>query len=408
MTDVMIIGGGFPGLVAALACSKLDLKVKLFDIKSSLNDSQAHAFKPIVLNAASWQLMSALGVTKDLKEKAYGLKTMHVLRYGWSKFTFNAQPHRHPNLGYVVMGAELQNALANHVANDKNISCYLNADIKQVTAGQSPSIQTTDQTHRSRLILVADGRQSVSRQSLGIAYEQASWHKSALVASVSLDANRSDAYLKFVPGGTIACIPTATSKHQIILATKEEDEIFTLESKALLPALQALMGEVCTIKHVDMHKVFPLGQGIAPEIGIPGALLIGDAGFAIPPVGAQGLNLAFYDIAVLADLLAKAQESDMSLSSKAFVDRFNHLVMPHHDRLLKGIKGLMTMTDWSAPWLQSLQGVALFMANYVSPFKHYVAEFGMGFRYPMPSLIRGRIPKVYPRIIKTNEVDDHV
>ena len=110
----------------------------------------------------------------------------------------------------------------------------------------------------------------------------------------------------------------------------------------------------------------------------------------------------------MADLLAKAQESDMSLSSKAFVDRFNHLVMPHHDRLLKGIKGLMTMTDWSAPWLQSLQGVALFMANYVSPFKHYVAEFGMGFRYPMPSLIRGRIPKVYPRIIKTNEVDDHV
>ena len=74
MTDVMIIGGGFPGLVAALACSKLDLKVKLFDIKSSLNDSQAHAFKPIVLNAASWQLMSALGVTKDLKEKHTGLK----------------------------------------------------------------------------------------------------------------------------------------------------------------------------------------------------------------------------------------------------------------------------------------------------------------------------------------------
>ena len=168
------------------------------------------------------------------------------------------------------------------MANDKNISCYLNADIKQVTAGQSPSIQTTDQTHRSRLILVADGRQSVSRQSLGIAYEQASWHKSALVASVSLDANRSDAYLKFVPGGTIACSPTATSKPHIILATKEEAEIFTLESKALLPALQALMGEVCTIKHVDMHKVFPLGQGIAPEIGIPGALLIGDAGFAIP------------------------------------------------------------------------------------------------------------------------------
>lgn len=408
MIDVAIIGGGFPGLVAALACAKLNLKVHLFDVKESLQDSQSHAFKPIVLNAASWQVLSVLGVASVLKSKAHGLKRMHVLRDIWSKFSFEADKRRHPNLGYVVMGSDLQNELANQVEAHKNITCILGADIKKIEAGAHPTIHMANKVYKTNLLIIADGRQSQNRQMLGMQYEQSDWDKSALVASVKLKSLNEDAYLRFVSGGTAACIPTAQGMHQIILAKNKNDEVFNLEKLDLLNYLKQQMQGICDIDKLERHMVFPLGQGIASQVSLPGAILLGDAGFAIPPVGAQGLNLAFFDIAVLTDLLAKAIENNMSFSDKEISKRFNQTVMPHHEKLLKGVKALMTVFDIHAIWLQSLHGLALKLANYIPPFKHYIAEFGMGFRYPMPSLIRGQMPKVYPKVIRDNEVNSRV
>ena len=195
---------------------------------------------------------------------------------------------------------------------------------------------------------------------------------------------------------------------EIILAKNKNDEVFNLEKLDLLNYLKQQMQGICDIDKLERHMVFPLGQGIASQVSLPGAILLGDAGFAIPPVGAQGLNLAFFDIAVLTDLLAKAIENNMSFSDKEISERFNQTVMPHHEKLLKGVKALMTVFDIHATWLQSLHGLALKLANYIPPFKHYIAEFGMGFRYPMPSLIRGQMPKVYPKVIRDNEVNSRV
>ena len=405
MTDVIIIGGGFPGLVAAIACSKLNLKVQLFDVKDSLKDSQLHAFKPIVLNAASWQLLQALDVTNALKPKAHGLKKMHVLRDAWSTFSFDADQRRHPHLGYVVMGSDLQNELAKKVEADQNITCFLSANIESIEAGEHPKIQMAGKVYAASMLIIADGRQSENRTKLGMAYAQSEWNKKALVASVELDHASEDAYLRFVTGGTAACIPTASGMHQIILAKHLDDEIFNLDQAALHASLQQHMEGVCSIKTLHRHMVFPLGQGIAPKVAIPGAILLGDAGFAIPPVGAQGLNLAFFDIGVLVDLLAHAVENNVSFCDATFAARYNKMVMPHHDKLLKGVSTLMNLFDMNATWLQSMHGLALKLANYVSPFKRYVAEFGMGFRYPMPNLIRGQMPKIYPKVMRRTEMD---
>ena len=405
MTDVIIIGGGFPGLVAAIACSKLNLKVQLFDVKDSLKDSQLHAFKPIVLNAASWQLLKALDIAKALESKAHGLKKMHVLRDAWSTFSFDADQRRHPHLGYVVMGADLQNELAKTVEQDQNITCFLNAKIDSIEAGDQPQIHIADKAYAAKLLIVADGRQSENRTKLGMAYTQSEWDKNALVASVELEDACEDAYLRFVSGGTAACIPTASGMHQIILAKQKSDDIFKLDDEALLASLKAHMADICEIKKLHRHMVFPLGQGIASKVAMPGAILLGDAGFAIPPVGAQGLNLAFFDIGVLADILAHAIENEVPFNDEKFSQRYNQTVMPHHDKLLKGVSTLMNLFDMNAIWLQSMHGLALKLANYVSPFKRYVAEFGMGFRYPMPALIRGQIPKIYPKVMRQAEVD---
>lgn len=398
MNEIIIIGGGFPGLVAALSFASMQYRVKLFDVKDQLADSQLHAFKPIVLNAASWQLLSALELTQSLQAKAYGLRQMHVLRHAWSTFTCRADQKRHPHLGYVVMGADLQNHLAKAVDENPNITCFLGHPIDEIVAGEHPYIVYQQKQIKADLLIVADGRNSAQRQALNMPYVTADWGKKALVAAVKLKAPCPDAYLRFIDGGTIACIPTAHEVHQVIMTKNSEHAIFNQTKAEQQAYLNEALGDVVAIDELKQVMVFPLGEGVAQQVAIPGAILIGDAGFAIPPVGAQGLNLAFYDIASLLDLVVEAADQGMPLSSQQISDRHQASVKPHHDKLLKGVHALVQIFDVQSTWLQTLHGLSLRIANHLPPIKRQIAEFGMGFRYPMPHLIRGRLPVSYPRV----------
>lgn len=122
MSDLIVVGGGFPGLVTALAAANQNFKVTLFDAKKSLMDSQNHSFKPIVLNASSWRMLETLGVTQQLAENAYGLPKMRVIRQSWAQFVFSADGSRFDYLGFVVLGALLQNHLAEMVLKKKGYS----------------------------------------------------------------------------------------------------------------------------------------------------------------------------------------------------------------------------------------------------------------------------------------------
>ena len=42
MKTILIVGGGFPGLVTALSCAQLGYQVRLFDVKESLMDINTH------------------------------------------------------------------------------------------------------------------------------------------------------------------------------------------------------------------------------------------------------------------------------------------------------------------------------------------------------------------------------
>ena len=53
--------------------------------------------------------------------------------------------------------------------------------------------------------------------------------------------------------------------------------------------------------------VYHLSKSLGRTLCIPGAVLVGDAAHTVHPVGGQGMNLAFQDAELLADLLGPAQ-----------------------------------------------------------------------------------------------------
>ncbi|MAH60701.1 MAG: hypothetical protein CMF42_00145 [Legionellales bacterium] len=400
MKTILIVGGGFPGLVTALSCAQLGYQVRLFDVKESLMDSQNHAFKPIVINASSWRLFSALGCSDQLIEYAYPLANMHVLRQDWARFSFNADGHRFPYLGYVIMGHQLQNTISEAVLAHPNITCYLGVKLTALDLKPKPQLTVGKRSFNGDLLVACDGMRSWCRQQQNIPYEQKSWHKKAMIIPTLMKEVSTDAYLRFTEFGTIACLPTQKSHHQLILTAQSDHSLFTYESEHIQTLAQDLLGDIGQINHCEKPVVFDLQEGFAPQVATPGMVLLGDAGFSIPPVGAQGLNLAFYDIGVLADLLAESLSTGQALASKRFADRYNDIVMIHHKNLLDRVGYLVNLFNLQNPILQVGHGLGLKIMNHVGLFKKYIAEFGMGLRYPVPSLLRGRQPDVYMRVKK--------
>ncbi len=69
-------------------------------------------------------------------------------------------------------------------------------------------------------------------------------------------------------------------------------------SAALEDQLQGVIGTITTL---TPRRTFPLSTLIANRFGAARTALIGEAGHAFPPIGAQGLNLGLRDVATLLD-----------------------------------------------------------------------------------------------------------
>ncbi len=404
MSDLIVVGGGFPGLVTALAAANQNLKVTLFDAKKSLMDSQNHSFKPIVLNASSWRMLETLGVTQQLAENAYGLPKMRVIRQSWAQFVFSADGSRFDYLGFVVLGALLQNHLAEMVLKNKNINCVLGHKPTEITLEPKPRVVVNKKKYSADLIIAADGGRSWCRQQLKMPFDFKDWHKKAIIITATLSKRQSDAVLRFLSFGTIACIPTKDNQYQIILTADADHPIFDHDIEFVHAQIKTYLEGVVDVEEMSTKPaIFPLSEGVAPKVAIPGCILIGDSGFMIPPVGAQGLNLAFYDIAVLIDTICEAKHANKKISSLDFANRFNAVVMPHHQTLLTRVTQLVQLFQLQNPILQFMHGFGLAAFDKVLPVKKMIAEFGMGIRYPVPSLLRGRVPDIFPRVEKDGQ-----
>ena len=82
-----------------------------------------------------------------------------------------------------------------------------------------------------------------------------------------------------------------------------------------------------TIPNVGVHdKDFvPLRSVIHTPMQYRNLFLVGDAAHLLPPTGAKGMNLALFDVDVLAQALVKAVKSH----DPAALERYSDTVLPH-------------------------------------------------------------------------------
>lgn len=318
--EKVIIGGGMVG--AALACA-LDSSGEIALIDASLNHSEDQRL--IALNHSSYTLFKNLSIWPALKPHATAIQEVHVSTRGHFGITrLRAEELGVDVLGYVVPAKEINRALYQKLAAAKNINLLRPAELtalKQESSHVTLTIKsdTAIQTLEANCVIAADGTHSTVRELLGIPTEIIDYQQKAIVTITELQrSHRNIAYERFLLNGAIAMLPLADHSVATIWSSDEKnsDVLLQLSDSEFLEQLQQQFGyRLGHLVKIRERFVYPLKFVKAKEQTNQRIVLIGNAAHTVHPIAAQGLNLALYEIAVLADFFNRQTTEHFSLDN---------------------------------------------------------------------------------------------
>lgn len=313
--DLIIVGGGMVGASLAAALKNTFLHIALIDAAPIiLEDSRL-----IALNYASYCLFEKIGIWPQLAAHAEPIKQVHISQRGHFGITRITANEANLNvLGYVVPASFINSALYSTLNDTNNIKLIrparitaLTQDIDQANLTLSFANQTISLS--SKIVIGADGTHSTVRDLLGITTEIIDYQQSALVTITELHRSHNNiAYERFQDTGAIAMLPLTGQRAATIWTGSNEliTRLLQLSDEEFLYQLQKQFGyRLGRLKKTHPRSVYPLKMLRAHQQKKQHALLIGNAAHTLHPIAAQGLNLALYEIAKLANFLTNKSSS---------------------------------------------------------------------------------------------------
>jgi 2-octaprenyl-6-methoxyphenol hydroxylase len=153
------------------------------------------------------------------------------------------------------------------------------------------------------LIVAADGPHSPTRAALGIGAVQWAYRQNCLTALVQLRGSADDqAWELFRPEGPFAVLPLGEGLFQLVWSAPAHRcrQLESLGDAAFLDALAgALPDRFQPDALVDDPRAFPVSLLLARHLHRGSTVLVGESGHRCHPVGGQGLNLCWRDVAQL-------------------------------------------------------------------------------------------------------------
>jgi len=312
--DIVIVGGGMVGAACAIALQSTGLRIALIDATASFSEDH----RLIALNHSSFSLLKNLGVWDQLEPFAAAIKEVHVSNRGHFGATrLSAQEMELSALGFVVPAKEINSALYARL----NKTDLLRPEKLISLTNEKNSIFLTlqNRTLEATLLIAADGTHSTVRNLLAIPTDIIDYKQTALVTVTELQRDHDNiAYERFLPNGAIAMLPLTGQRVATIWSGDEANvsQLLKLSDDEFLFELQKQFGyRLGRLQKVQQRFGYPLKFVHAKQYIKDNIILIGNAAHTVHPIAAQGLNLALYEIAVLAEHLRTQSSENLSLAN---------------------------------------------------------------------------------------------
>ena len=341
--DVVVAGGGMVGAAFACAASGKGLSIALIEAREPVRDWPAGEvdLRVSALSRASQRLLSRLGVWERIAE--LGVSPYRQMRVwdavGGGRIHFDSADLGEPDLGHIVENRVIQLALWEwlEAAPDVSLICPAGiVDMERHAQGTRLLFNDGRRLH-TRLLVGADGRDSLIRELAGIATEGWDYGQRAIVATIQpTDWHQETAWQRFLPTGPLALLPLADGRCSIVWSATDERaaQLLAMDDLAFAEELtQASESCLGRLTLDGLRAAVSLRLQHAKQYVLPGLALIGDAAHAIHPLAGQGVNLGFLDAAELAAAL------DLALAHRREIGGL--WALRHYERARRGDNQLM-------------------------------------------------------------------
>lgn len=306
--EIAIVGGGMAGMVAALSLAKAGRGVALI-AGPARNDRRTTA-----LMDQSIRFLDDLGVWEKLRPGAAALSTMQIIDGTKRLLRAPTVAFRSAELGLEAFGYNFPNetlidVLGQLIREDERITVFSCSAESIAISGDGATISLQNgKTVETDLVVGADGRKSMVRESAGITVRTWAYPQTALVLNFAHTIAHHNVSTEIhTETGPFTQVPLPGDRSSLVWVQKPENAARMVElpldeiGRMVETRMQSMLGKVTV--EAGPQK-WPLSGMMASHFGSGRVALIGEAAHAFPPIGAQGLNLSLRDIIVLTEMLA--------------------------------------------------------------------------------------------------------
>lgn len=332
--DVIIIGGGLIGLAQALALAAHGITSHIID-HADPEAMLAAGFdgRTSAISSSSMKLLEAIGLGDALSGKGCPIEQIWVsdgLKAGALDFVPGAEDGY---LGQMFENRFLRRTLYEAAKASDAIRLHMPATIvaKNRDVARANVVLDGGTELTADLMIVAEGRQSQTREEAGIKIAHWQYKHSAMVGAIFHEKPHANvAYEIFYPSGPFAVLPMLDNedgRHRsaIVWSVDEVDApgYMKLSPRGYAAELEKAMGGMLgAVELAAPLSTYKLGFHHAGAITAERLVLIGDSAHGIHPIAGQGLNLGLRDVASLAEVLVEGARLGLDLADTQLLDRY--------------------------------------------------------------------------------------
>ena len=393
-TDVFIAGAGLAGSIAALSYSKAGRNVIIAD-PFVYNDNAQVDYRTTAYLQPSKLFLERLGIWETIEDIAMPLEVMKIIDSSSdenrtkikSQKEFKSAEISDLPFGWNVKNSLMRAALKSLIDSQSNCELITASSAIDLVCRDSIAYVklSSGNTVKAKLVIAADGRNSILREKAGISVKTHSFGQKALAFAVTHSIPHKNISTEIHNSGgpfTLVPLPDNEGKPSSAIVWMENGEkaknLMEMETKGFEREMTVRSCNILgPLKLASKRSLWPIISQIADRLYSQRLALIGETAHVVPPIGAQGLNMSLADIKVLSDLDQKYPDQ---LGSMDTLNEYQKNRIFDIRQRVAGVSALNQISISSNKLVQNIRAFGLENFFQVPAIKHTTMKLGMGKR----------------------------